>query len=103
MKIISSILFFCGCATSLIVNADDAVKVKTPQQKTLSSDSGRFVFGQISDFRSDQYMVDTKTGKIWNIQERELQGGDGKPGATVRVLVPINYSSGFNNYSTDPN
>lgn len=29
------------------------------------NDSGRFKLMQLSDFRSDQYMLDTHTGKIW--------------------------------------
>lgn len=33
----------------------------------LNSDSGRYVFGQISDTRKDQYLLDTKTGKLWNM------------------------------------
>jgi hypothetical protein len=43
----------------------EPVEVKPPQQKTLSSAGGRFVFGQISDYGSDQYMLDTATGRLW--------------------------------------
>lgn len=38
-----------------------------PQNKTLASPNGRYVFGQISDYRRDQYMLDTATGKLWKI------------------------------------
>ena len=34
---------------------------------SLSSDNGRFVFGQISEFSRDQYMLDTQTGMLWQI------------------------------------
>jgi len=34
-----------------------------PQHKTLSSDNGRFVFGQISGSSKDQFMLDTATGR----------------------------------------
>ena len=38
----------------------------TPAAKVLHSENGgRYVFGQISTFRSDQYMLDTKTGRLW--------------------------------------
>jgi len=37
------------------------------KERILGNDSGRYVFGQISDIRSDQYLLDTKTGKIWNV------------------------------------
>ena len=33
----------------------------------LSSQGGRFVFGQISDYRADQYMLDTQTGRLWQV------------------------------------
>lgn len=29
--------------------------------------SGRYTFGQISSFRSDQYMLDTQTGRVWKM------------------------------------
>jgi hypothetical protein len=46
----------------------------SPQQKissegVLSSGSGRYVFGQISDSGKDQYMLDTETGRLWRIGE----------------------------------
>jgi len=45
-----------------------------PQQKSqpqvLSSPSGRFVFGQISDSSKDQFMLDTFTGRLWRITKR---------------------------------
>jgi hypothetical protein len=40
-----------------------------PQHKLLSSPSGRFVFGQISDSGKDQFMLDTFTGRLWRIAE----------------------------------
>lgn len=33
--------------------------------------SGRFVFGQISDYRRDQYMLDTQTGRLWKIVQHK--------------------------------
>ena len=44
-----------------------------PQQTTsqrqplLQSAGQRFVFGQISDYRRDQFMLDTATGRLWKI------------------------------------
>ncbi len=40
-----------------------------PQHKALSSDNGRFVFGQISGSSKDQFMLDTATGRLWRIGE----------------------------------
>jgi hypothetical protein len=44
-----------------------------PQQKLepklLSSENGRFVFGQISDSSKDKFMLDTLSGRLWRIAE----------------------------------
>ena len=40
------------------------------QKQVLSSPTGRFVFGQISDSSKDQFMLDTATGRLWRISER---------------------------------
>ena len=63
-----------------------------PRQEILSSTSGRFVFGQISDSSKDKFMLDTVTGRLWRIAETGEEGmflravlyrtGDGK-------LLPI--------------
>ncbi|RXJ89517.1 hypothetical protein CRV01_08560 [Arcobacter sp. CECT 8983] len=37
------------------------------ESKILSSENGRYVLGQISEMRADQYLLDTKNGKVWNI------------------------------------
>lgn len=31
----------------------------------LSASGGRFVFGQVSEARRDQYLLDTQTGRMW--------------------------------------
>ena len=40
-----------------------------PEYKTLSSGTGRYVFGQISGSSKDQFMLDTLTGRLWQIAE----------------------------------
>ncbi len=82
------------CMLSLTVlvvaaNAQEKNKVAQDQQKTLGSANGRFVFGQISDFRSDQYMLDTQTGRLWQIVERT----DEKGTTTGRVLQVVPFYS----------
>jgi len=51
-----------------------------PQQKVLSSDNGRFVFGQISGSSKDQFMLDTATGRLWRI------GESGKLGTFLKAI-----------------
>lgn len=31
----------------------------------LSAQGGRFIFGQVSSFRRDQYLLDSQTGRMW--------------------------------------
>jgi hypothetical protein len=44
-------------------------QTEKPKQEVLSSQNGRFVFGQISDASKDQFMLDTATGRLWRIAE----------------------------------
>jgi len=42
-------------------------EVITPQHKSIMTDNGRFIFMQISEMRRDQYMLDTKLGRLWQV------------------------------------
>jgi hypothetical protein len=39
------------------------------EPKLLSSENGRFVFGQISPSSKDKFMLDTWSGRLWRIAE----------------------------------
>ena len=94
MKKQTSAVFILSLLFSVYSYGADAVKITPPQQKVISSENGRFVFGQISDFRSDQYMLDTKTGRLWTIALKKSKNPDGTdaPGEGFRVLDPIFYT-----------
>ena len=61
------IIFLVLIALCSSAAADDTVQAKLPGQKILSSPTGRYVFGQVSDFRADQFLLDTQTGRMWQI------------------------------------
>ena len=82
-------------ALPIAVFAQGPVKVKPPQQKILSSSNGRYVFAQISDFRKDQYLLDTQTGRLWQIVED-------KEGRTKLQPVPFIQIWGDEAYIPDP-
>lgn len=42
---------------------------QTIEPKPLSSENGRFVFGQISASHKDKFMLDTWSGRLWHIAE----------------------------------
>ena len=71
-----------GLATA---TAQDAT-TEPPQKrsKVLASPSGRYQFGQISEYRRDQYVFDTQTGRLWQI----AMSPD-----SLLVLQPIPYRS----------
>ena len=37
------------------------------ETNVLSSNSGRYVYGQVSQMRADQFLLDTKTGRLWHM------------------------------------
>lgn len=45
----------------LIAQSDDI------HPTVLSAAGGRYVFGQVNSLRADQYLLDTKTGRMWQI------------------------------------
>ena len=61
----------------------EPVEVIPPENKTLSSGNNRFVYGQISQNKIDQYMLDTHTGRLWVIV---TSGNDER-----RRLEPVPY------------
>lgn len=81
------IIFALVSCSAGVAFAQEAGKARPTPPKTLSLDSGRFVFGQLSELRRDQYMLDTKTGRLW----QKVIAKVGKPGeeTEVSVLEPI--------------
>lgn len=57
------------------------------QYEKLACPGGRFVFGQVSDSSKDQFMLDTRTGRLWRIAE------SGEVGIFLRA-VPYRTESG---------
>ena len=81
---------------SVSATAQEPVKVQPPAQKVLSSSSGRFVFGQISDFRRDQFLLDTQTGRLWQM----VSSGEGENARLV--LQPVRFVGADGEYTLAP-
>lgn len=56
----------------------------------LSAPGGRFAFGQIGSGRVDQYLLDTQTGKVWQMQCAKK--GAEPFSCEVNVFVPLLFS-----------
>jgi hypothetical protein len=61
--VLSILLFFV--LSSLSYSAEIEIR----PTGILASTNGRYVYGQISNFRRDQYMLDTHTGMLWILSE----------------------------------
>ena len=69
-----------------------AQQQKDPSGRVLSSTNGRYVFGQVSEYRRDQYMLDTQTGRLWKIVSTKAKGADGAE-TSYEILEWVPYSS----------
>lgn len=92
MKLLSCtiVIAMSFLSTTFLANAASG---SPPQQKILDSSTGRFVFGQISEYRRDQYMLDTQTGRLWQIVTRKMKNPDGSEvqGDGASILEPVPY------------
>jgi len=69
----------------------------------LSAPGGRYVFGQVSSGRIDQYMLDTQTGRIWQLQCAKKAADGFGCDASVFVSVPFQWPAGSpDNYGLTP-
>jgi hypothetical protein len=65
----SLFVLFCSAKVFAQTLGVPSQQTEKSQQEILSSENGRFVFGQISDASKDQFMLDTVTGRLWRIAE----------------------------------
>ncbi|NCO59295.1 MAG: hypothetical protein COZ70_05865 [Deltaproteobacteria bacterium CG_4_8_14_3_um_filter_51_11] len=71
--------FLIACACCYVLQASSAFSqpfglpaqptAQTKTQVSLSTQEGRYVFGQISESAKDQFMLDTVTGRLWRVSE----------------------------------
>jgi hypothetical protein len=62
-------LFMAGNAFAQPFGMATSQPQAAPEFKVLCSATGRYVFGQISGSSKDQFMLDTQTGRLWQIAE----------------------------------
>lgn len=75
-----------------------------PQPNVLTSGDARFVFGQVSEYTSHQFMLDTKTGRLWQLSKYVPTKADGTPDRenAVDVLNPVPYYEGQGRFGSTP-
>jgi len=55
----------CATLAMFAVAGASFAQTASPPGSVLSASGGRYVFGQISSFRRDQFLLDTQTGRLW--------------------------------------
>lgn len=78
-------------ALSLLAGAGSMAQTQpSPSMPALSATGGRYIFGQVSSMRKDQYMLDTQTGRLWNKVCVEISKEDPTQCLGI-VLEPVQY------------
>lgn len=91
MKTKTSVIVAC-LALSVVAQPALAQSVPAANHKTLAAPGGRYVFGQVSEHRRDQYMLDTKDGQLWHIVR--VTSDSDPEGYLVLSAVPYDQGNG---------
>jgi hypothetical protein len=78
------------------IAATATAQTPSPQNSVLNAAGGRYVFGQISELRRDQYLLDTLTGRLW-LQICAVPRKDDPNQCAVSALQPIAFSDSKGN------
>lgn len=98
MNKLFSLIVFLFFSFNALADASNKAKIVNSQ---LSSASGRFVFGQVSDMARDQFMLDTQTGQLWSIALTDINIEGVKK--EITILRPIFYTNGaLDSFSVTP-
>lgn len=90
----------CQIVAVLMLAALNAHAQSTPGISVLASPVGRYVFGQIGTFRSDQYLLDTQTGRLWKVSCIKSDGGVGCE--TIGLLPAVFVDTNGSTVGTSP-
>jgi hypothetical protein len=60
-------LIIPGVLLSALITLHVSAQNLDVRPAVLSASGGRYVFGQVSSFRGDKYMLDTQSGRLWQI------------------------------------
>lgn len=86
-RMLSAIAFASAACFGAIAHAE----VPEAPGTVLSTAGGRYVFGQVSSARRDQFMLDTQTGQLWQLVC--LHAAQGEPPCSKVTLVAVQYQA----------
>ena len=72
--------FLCAVAAMTVLTATAQSQTPAKVHPVLAAppgagEVGRYVIGQVSDIRADQYLLDTKTGRVWQLVTMDIGNG----------------------------
>lgn len=80
---------------ALFAETARAIPPEDSTRPILGAEGSRFVFGQISVMRADQYLLDTKTGRLWELVID-------KDGNRMLRAIPMERASGSLGFIAEP-
>ena len=81
-------MFFRFAVALLFLSGAASAQEARKAPKVLSTEGGRYVLGQISEMGVDKYLLDTKTGRVWQMQMDRTKSKDGVESENI-MLVPL--------------
>jgi hypothetical protein len=93
-------MVFLFAAFAAVTSAPSAAQDQ-PVISVLTAPGGRYAFGQISRLGRDQYMLDTQTGRLWQLVCVQQSEGQDKT-CKATVLQSIDYLDDQGKYVTAP-
>ena len=91
--VLLTLLLFCSGKAGAQFGIMSQKPQPAPRHEVLSSKNGRFVFGQLSNSSKDKFMLDTLTGRLWQIAES---------GDVGLYLREVPYRTGKDTYAPIP-
>lgn len=90
----------------MALGAMPATPTQAAESQVLNSSQGRYAFGQVSDYRKDQYMLDTQTGRLWRMTcvatAADKNSKDKQGDCSFSALEMVPYIHGQNQYNVLP-
>jgi hypothetical protein len=87
-------------ASAAIASAGAAQAQSSPSFQPLVAPAGRYVLGQIDPARADQFLLDTQTGRVWQLAC--LEPGEGMNPCKRMILQPVLIMQDFVGHELSP-
>lgn len=70
----------------------------SPSGSVLSAPGGRYVFGQVSEYQRDKFLLDTQTGRLWQMV-CAMSDKDAPGKCKLFAMEPVTFTDSSGNIS----